>query len=230
MKHLKIKIRILALIVGMTFINCSCLSDQSLPKGLMLNLDFQQIKDGLIPSKTLYPLYVPLGDLGTDTFNNRTMLTFQEGQGLDIPHSSLLDPDGDAWVVIVRFFASSNGIILSQGNDDKGYVLYLKDGNLHAAIRSGHTTVTMKGTAESGTDDCLDDFVTAELRIKDGFARLSINHDWIDLVQLDGAFTGSNYKIRMGQHAEIPTPFKQIKPVPPTGFTGAISSLKMLRQ
>ena len=73
------------------------LAGNPLPRGLMLNLDFQKIENGLIPNKTLYPLYVPICDLDTAPNNSgRVLLMIEAGQGFDIPHSSLLDPDGES--------------------------------------------------------------------------------------------------------------------------------------
>jgi hypothetical protein len=232
MKYFKIHIAslILLLLAGSFFPFHSSLAEEPLPKGVMLNLDFQNIDKGLIPNKTLYPLYIPLDNLEIEMVNNRNVLAIQAEQSLPIPHSSLLDPFGEVWIVTLRFFALSNGIIMSQSNPEKGYVLYLKNNDLYVAIRTGHTTLTLEGTPESGTTDCLNRWVTAELRIKRSSAMLSINRKRIDLIPLHYSFTGQDYKIRFGEHTEPPAPFKQIQPVALSGFTGAIGSIKMLRQ
>ena len=44
------------------------------PKGLMLNLDFQNVQDGLIPNKAFFPLYVPQCDAGIETLLQEQML------------------------------------------------------------------------------------------------------------------------------------------------------------
>jgi hypothetical protein len=226
-----IPFRILLVLTGIVLLQENlCRAASSLPKGVMLNLDFQNIENGLIPNKTLYPLFVPLDNLGTESINNRKILAFQEGQSLEIPHSSLLDPAEDIWVISLRFFALSNGIIMSQGNTEKGYVIYLKDNDLYAAVRTGHTTVIMEGSAETDTTGCLNRWITTELKIKRNSAMFSINRKKVDLVPLHYSFTGQGYKIRFGQQTEIPAPFKQTKPVPANGFTGGISSVKILRQ
>jgi hypothetical protein len=209
--------------------NC-CWADQPLPKGVMLNLDFQNIEKGLIPNKTLYPLYVPQNNLGLEQVLTRNVLAFQEGQSLQIPHSMLLEPTQDTWIVTVRFLALSNGIILSQCNDEKGYVLYLKDNEIYAAVRSGYSTLTLKASPDSGNGNCLKRWMTIELRIKRHSAMLSINRIREDLIPLSASFTGKNYKICLGQQPKNPAPFKYMKDPPNTGFTGVISSLKMLRQ
>lgn len=68
----------------------------------MLNLDFQQATNGLIPNKSFYPLYVPVGDLQVETLLNQPMLVITPDHGLTIPHSSLLQPDGNEWIISVR--------------------------------------------------------------------------------------------------------------------------------
>jgi hypothetical protein len=203
--------------------------DKNLPKGVMLNLDFQNIQKGLIPNKTLYPLYVPTDHLETTVVNNRLVLTFLEGQSLEIPHSSLLEPLGDVWVTSVRFFALSNGIILSQGNSEQGYVLYLKDKQLYVAIRTGHTTHILKGSIASDTTNGLNRWMTTEIKIKPNSIMLSIDRKRVDLIPLHFSLRGNQHKIRLGQHSTLPAPFKQTQPVPATGFSGAVSSIKMLR-
>ena len=221
---------ILILLVGLLCQMSECSADQLLPKGLMLNLEFQNIKAGLIPSKTLYPLYVPIGDLGTETVNNRTMLAFQEGQGLDIPHSSLLDPDGSPWVAIIRVFALTDGLVMSQGDDEKGYAIYIKDGAVEAAIHTGHSTIILKERPEKGITPCLNTWVTIEVKINSDMALLVLNRAHVALVPLQAPLNGKDYRIRIGEHKTLPAPLSRNKTATPTGFTGAISSLKILRQ
>jgi hypothetical protein len=200
------------------------------PKGLMINLDFQRIEDGLIPSKTLYPLYVPMGDLGTGTFDDRTMLVFEEGQGLDIPHSSLLDPDGSAWVATIRVFALTDGMVMSQGDDEKGYAIYIKDGAVQAAIHTGLSTIILKERPENGITPCLNKWVTIELKTNADTAILILNRAHVALVPLQAPLSGKDYRVRIGEHKTLPALLSRSKTVTPTGFTGAISSLKILRQ
>ena len=202
----------------------------ALPKGLMLNLDFQQEKDGLIPSKALYPLYVPRGDLGIETVNNRNMLAFQFGQGLNIPPSTLLDPDGSEWIVSTRIFALTDGVILSQANNVVGYLIYLKDGVVHCEIKTGHSSITLAEAPSRGTTDCLKTWVTIDLRIKPDMAILSLNRKRAALVQLTAPLAGENLHIRLGNHHRLPAPFKYVQDVLPDGFTGGMSSLKIHRQ
>jgi hypothetical protein len=201
-----------------------------LPKGLMLNLDLQHIEGGLIPNKTLYPLYVPMGELGTETFYQRKLLTFRQGQGLDIPHSALLDPDGSEWIITVRVFALTDGIILSQGDEEKGYAIYMKDGVIHAAIRTNHASITLSELPENGITDYLKEWVTIELKIKPDMAVLSLNRNRAALVPLDLPLSGKNHKIRLGAHPDLPAALNHNTTATPTGFTGAVSSLKLLRQ
>lgn len=200
------------------------------PKGLMLNLDFQRIESGLIPSKTLFPLHVPMGELSTGTFDDRTMLMFEEGQGLDIPHSSLLDPDGSAWVAIIRVFALTDGMVMSQGDDKKGYAIYIKDGAVQAAIHTGHSTIFLKERPENGITPCLNKWVTIELKLNSDSAILILNRAHVALVPLQAPLNGKDYRIRIGEHEALPAPLSRSKTATPTGFTGAISSLKLVRQ
>jgi len=201
-----------------------------LPKGLMLNLDFQRIENGLIPNKTLYPLYVPIDGLGTETSNNRVLLMFAAGQGLDIPHSSLLDPNGDGWVATVRVFALADGMVMSQGNDEKGYAIYIKNGAVHAAIRTGYSTIVLKERSENGITECLNKWVTIELKLTSDMAILILNRVYAAIAPLQAPFVGEDYRIRVGEHKMLPAPLRHDTTATPTGFTGAISSLKILRQ
>lgn len=203
---------------------------QHVPKGLILNLDFQNIQEGLIPNKTLYPLYVPLGELGTETLDRRIILTLQKGQGLDIPHSSLLDPDGGEWITSIRIFALTDGLVMSQGNDEKGYAIYIKDGAVHCAIRTNHSTVILTERPENGITDCLKEWVTVEVRIKQETAILSLNRARVAITLLPEPLRGKNYQIRIGEHKELPGPLLHSKTATTTGFTGAIGSLKITRQ
>lgn len=200
------------------------------PKGLMLNLDFQQTREGLIPSKTLYPLHVPQGELGLELFNSRKMLAFQYGQGLSIPHSTLLDPDGSEWIVTIRVFPLTNGLILSQGNDEHGLAIYLSDGAVQAAVRTKNSALTLKESASRGISNYIKRWVTIELRIKDNVAYLSLNRRRVAMVPLDAPLDGENMRIRMGSHNKLPSVLKNKPGAQPDGFTGAISSLKVLRQ
>ena len=201
-----------------------------LPKGPMLNLDFQRIENGLIPSKTLFPLYVPIGELGTKTFENRTLLFFEKGQGLDIPHSSVLDPDGSAWVAIIRVFALTDGMVMSQGDDEKGYAIYIKDGAVQAAIHTGLSTIILKERPENGITPCLNKWVTIELKTNADTAILILNRAHVALVPLQAPLSGKDYRVRIGEHKTLPALLSRSKTATPTGFTGAISSLKILRQ
>jgi hypothetical protein len=201
-----------------------------LPKGLMLNLDFQQIKDGLIPNKTLYPLYVPLAGLDTLLEQNRSVLAIMNGQHLDIPHSSLLDPDGSEWIATVRVFALSDGIVMAQGNDENGFVIYIKDGAAHAAIRTLHSTATLTESKAKGITDCLNKWITIELSIKPETATLLLNRARVAGVLLQAPLSGDNHRIRIGEHSTLPAPLQFNATATPAGFTGAISSIKLLRQ
>jgi len=221
-------IKLLSILIFVSISTSAQLADE-LPKGLVLNMDFEQVRDGLIPSKALFPLYIPQGELGIESFNNRNMLAFQFGQGLNIPHSSLLDPNGSEWIISIRAFPLTDGIIVSQSNDDHGYAIYMKDGHISAAVRSGHSTFTLQERADRGRQKYTKRWVTIELRIKDGMALMNLNRKRVGMVRQQPALNGENLRLRLGNHNTLPNPFKNSN-VPSTGFTGAINSFKILRQ
>jgi hypothetical protein len=207
-----------------------CMAGQPLPKGVILNLDFQNIQEGLIPNKTLYPLFVPMNGLDTKIVNTRNMLVLREGQGLDIPHSTLLDPDGSSWIASIRVLAMTDGIIMSQCNDESGYVIYLKDGVVHATVLSGHSAVTLKERPENGIGSVLKKQVSIELKTGPNSAFLILNRNRVAYAPLQKPLQGETHRIRIGQHIALPAPLKCNPTATTTGFTGGISSLKILRQ
>ena len=202
----------------------------NLPKGLMLNLDLRKIEDGLIPNKTLYPLYVPMGDLSTESDNRRTFLVFKKEQSLNIPHSSLLDPGTGEWIATIRVFARTDGIVMSQGNDESGYVIYIKDGAVHAAIRTGQSTILLQELPENGITHCLNTWVTIEVNIQPEMAILSLNRARVALARISEPPSGQNHYIQIGEHQTLPIALQHDAEATPSGFTGAISSFKILRQ
>lgn len=201
-----------------------------LPVGLMLNLDFEKAQDGLIPSKSLYPLYVPQGDLSIERFNHRNMLAFQYGQGIDVPHSTLLDPDGREWIVSVRAFVLEDGLVLSQGNDEHGFAIYIKDYAVQAVLRTGDYAMELKENERQGISKYRKKWVTIELRIKPDRAYLSLNRKRVSMVEYNTPFKGENMRIRLGTHNSLPTVLKNKPEATADGFQGAISSLKIIRQ
>jgi hypothetical protein len=200
------------------------------PKGIMLNLDFQQIKDGLIPSKTLYPLVVPQGELTTELASGRTVLMMQPGQHLDIPHSLLLDPDGSEWIASIRVFVLSDGIVLSQGDNKTGYAIYIKDGAVHAAVRTGQSAVLLEEPMENGITDYTNKWVTIELRISAEMASLKLNRARVSIVPLQAPLKGSDQWIRIGTHDTLPLALRYNPDATTDGFSGAIASVKLIRQ
>jgi hypothetical protein len=113
-------------------------------KGVMLNLNMERVKDGLIPSKSFYPLFVPLDNLKVQIVQKRALLVFRKNQGLDVPPSSLLDPSGASWVVTLRAFPKSDGIILQHANADCGYTIRIRKEALVAVIHSGGKEIILK--------------------------------------------------------------------------------------
>ncbi len=218
----------LALLAGLGGAVRICAAERPFPTGMMLNLDLQNIEAGLIPSKTLYPLHVPLGGLETKTVNGREILILRKGQGFDIPHSSLLDPDGSEWVATIRVFLKSDGIILSQSNGQTGYVIYSKDGEIHVAIQTGGSTVLLKEDPKKSTTQYLGKWVTIDLRIQPEQAILNLNRARVATVPLPSPLSGKECKIRIGEHPTLPAPLQGDTTT--AGATGAIGSLKIVRQ
>ncbi|VGO15593.1 hypothetical protein PDESU_04178 [Pontiella desulfatans] len=222
--------RITQILIALALASSVALAEKKLPVGLMLNLDFQNVQDGLIPNKSLYPLHVPKGELGMEWANHRYMLAIQSGQGLSIPHSSLLDPDGSEWVVTVRAFVLTDGLVLSQGNDEHGYAIYIKDHTVQATVRTSHIAMTLQEGTYLGINKYRNQWVTIELRIKKDKAYLLLNRKMVAKLDLDAPLKGENMHIRIGNHQALPTVLKNKPGSTTTGFTGAISSLKVIRQ
>lgn len=205
-------------------------ADTALPKGLMLNLDFQDTENGLIPNKSLYPLYVPTGDLQIEQVGFQKALILSSDQGLSIPHSSLIEPDGSEWIASVRVYALSDGLLLSQGDDEHGYAIYLKDGAAHAILRTTNSAIDLSESPETGITDCKKKWVTIELRIKDEIAYLTLNRKRVAMVLLQSPLQGECMRIRLGNHTKLPAVMEHLPDAQPSGFTGAITSLKIWRQ
>lgn len=203
---------------------------ESLPKGVMLDLDFARVQEGLIPNKAFFPLYVPLCDAGIDYLLQEMMLVLKDDIGLDIPHSSLIQPDGSEWIVAVRLGALSDGMVLSQCNDQYGYAIYIKNGTAHAVVRTGYSSVLLKEDPQYGVTDCKKEMVTVELRIKSDMALLTLNRKRAAMVRLDAPLNGDDMPIRIGNHHALPAIMENITDIEPTGFSGAISNLKIWRQ
>jgi hypothetical protein len=202
----------------------------TLPKGLMLSLDFENVQNGLIPNNAFFPLYVPQGDAGIDFLLQEKMLLLKNDIGLDIPHSSLIQPNGSEWIISVRLGALSDGMVISQANDRHGYAIYIKDGAAHAVLRTGHSSILLKEDPQFGIVDCTKEMVTVELRIKSDIALLTLNRKRAALARLDAPLYGDDMPIRIGNHHQLPAIMKNIPGADPTGFSGAISNLKLWRQ
>ncbi|MBN2784532.1 MAG: hypothetical protein JXR25_06865 [Pontiellaceae bacterium] len=199
----------------------------------MLNLDFQHSEQGLIPNRAFFPLYVPHGDLTIQELLGENMLVFMPGEGLDIPHSSLIQPDGSEWIVTVQLGAypeGGNGMVLSQCNDEFGYAIYLKDGSPRAVVRTGNCSMILKEDRASGITDCRTQLCTVELRIMKDMAFLTINRKRAAIVTLDAPLNGEEMPIHLGAHKELPVILQNISGINSSDFFGAVSALKIWRQ
>jgi hypothetical protein len=173
---------------------------------------------------------VPLDGLLIERFNHRNMLAFQYGQGLDIPHSSLLDPNGREWIVSVRAFVLEDGLVMSQGNDTHGYAIYIKDHSVQAVLRTGRVAMTLKERADRGISKYRKKWVTIELHVKKDRAYLLLNRKRVCLVRHNTPLCGKDMRIRLGTHKTLPIMLENKPYATTNGFQGAISSLKIIRQ
>ncbi len=232
MMHRKVKLLILTL--GFISLSAHCFGEATTyPRGLMLNLDFQNAANGLIPNKAFYPLHVPMGTLNTAPLLGKNMLVFLPGEGLDIPHSSLIQPDGSEWIVTLQLAAypgGENGMVLSQCNAEFGYAIYLINGAPHAVIRTGNCSMLLKEERGTLLTDCRKQLAHVELRIKSDMAILTINRKRVAFAPLDAPLQGEDMPIRLGQHSQLPAILGNIPGAQASGFSGAVSSLKILRQ
>ena len=165
----------------------------------MLNLDFRNASEGLIPNRSLYPLYVPQGPLEIKPLLGENMLVFLPEDGLDIPHSSLIQPDGSEWVVSVQIGAypgDGNGMVMSQCDDEFGYAIYLKDGAPRAVIRTGNCALVLKEDRTTGITDCRKQMATVELRIKSDMVLYTVNKKRVAMLTLDAPLQGGTMPMR----------------------------------
>lgn len=195
-------------------------SETSLPPGLVLNLDFKNTKDGLIPSNSLFPLDVPLGSLQIVRLKERAALKIHQEEQLEIPGSSLLDPNGDGWDVSLRVRPASNGIIFTQANKRRSYCIFIEEGIPCASIHNGLTTATLRPAPSTGITNCINQWVTIQLTFREEQTLLSINRIRCDLLETSNPMIGTNYQAYIGA-----PPYKE----PKIGFSGEISALKILR-
>jgi hypothetical protein len=205
--------------------------DFTFPPGIVLNLNFQHIKNGLIPNKARYPLYVPIGTLSTaTTAQNKTVLQIKPHEGLSIPHSFLLDPHSNEWVITLRVFIQSEGLILSQENQESGYAIYVKDGAIRAAVRTKAETYYLQENREYSVTNYKNRWVTIDLQLLEKYAILSLSRNRAAKLPLKVPMFGKNFKIQIGQHTKLPLALKDYPNASTNGFSGAIRSLKILRQ
>lgn len=161
------------------------------------------------------------------------MLEIPAGLGLDVPHSSLIQPDGSDWIVSVRLGArpdGGTGMVLSQSDGEHGYAIYLKDGAPRAVVRTGNCSMELKEDRSMGITDCRKKMTTIELRIQSDAATLYVNRSLAAAVPLTAPLTGNDMPIRIGAHPELPAILQNIPGTESRGFSGAISALMIWRQ
>ena len=206
-------------------------AQEALPKGLMLSLDFRNVSKGLVPNSGTFPLYVPTGDQKVEISpDNRYVLPFQENDTLQIPHSTLLDPDGSEWIVSARIYTTKDGIVLSQYNAQQGYVIRVVNGTVQVALRTEHSTIILKEDPRTGLTKCNNRWTTVELRIKPDMAFLLLNRKRAAMATLGAPLSGENMYLRLGHQPVRPSILKNIPHWKTEGFAGAFTSLKVIRQ
>lgn len=205
----------------------------TMPKGIMLNMDFRNATEGLVPNRSNYPLYTPLKGVQIKTLLREPMLVLPADQGLDLPHSSLIQPDGSEWIVTVRLGArpdGGNGMVVSQCDDAHGYAIYLKDGAVHAAVRTADSTLVLRQPPATVIMDCRKEMVSVELRIKADRAVLMLNRARVADAPLSAPLTGDYMPVRLGMHHETPSLLKDMPNITAQGINGAISHLLIWRK
>ncbi|MBN2683671.1 MAG: hypothetical protein JXR40_00195 [Pontiellaceae bacterium] len=202
------------------------------PKGLMLNMNFDAVTNGLVPNKGGYPLYVPLNGLEVNTLINEQMLDLPADQGLTVPHSSILQPDGSMWVTSVRVGvrpSGKNGMVMSQTNDRHGYAIYLLDGAVYAAVCTADSVVILQQDSSSVIRDCSKGMVRIDLEIKANEAVLLLDRAKVASAPLTAPLDGADMPLRIGNHNSLPD-FLTEQEIPANGIFGAISILQLWRQ
>ena len=192
------------------------------PKGRVLDLNLSETEDGLIPSKTLYPLYVPQGDLPLRVKDGRSVLLFSSSDSLEIPPSSLLDPNGEEWVLTMRVFSKTDGVLFTQSNGEDGFTLLIQDGLLQVRFQDQGKITLLRQPKESGVF-CKNQWITIDLRIESHTALLFVNRVRVATIPRERPLQGKNMRLRIGCPAEP-------EPSSLSGFSGALERFKLLRQ
>ena len=99
-----------------------------------------------------------------------------------------------------------------------------------AVIRTGNCALVLKEDRRTGITDCRREMATVELRIKSDMVLYTVNKNRVAMIALDAPLQGKTMPIRLGKHHKVPSVGENIPGVESTGFYGAISSLKILRQ
>ncbi|MBN2704465.1 MAG: hypothetical protein JXR23_09670 [Pontiellaceae bacterium] len=204
------------------------------PKGLIFNMNFDAASNGLVPNKGGFPLFVPLNGLEVKTLINEQMLDLPADQGLTVPHSSILQPDGSMWLAGVRVGvrpSGKTGMVMSQTNDRHGYAIYLLDGAVYAAVCTADSVIILQQSSDSILRDCSKGMVRIDLEIKANEVVLLLDRAKVAsaplTAPLDGG--GADMLLRIGNHESLP-PFLAEQEIPANGIFGAISLLQLWRQ
>lgn len=200
------------------------------PKGLMLNLDFHQVKDGLILSKSLFPLNVPVGKFNFREARARRVLMIDSDETLYIPHSSLLDPHNGTWISSIQIYSRTNGVVVSQCDQTDGYVIYIADGIVHAAIHNKGRTIVLREAPGCGLGKMFKKRVTIVLKITPENVFLTLNRNLVAYVKLNHPFSAKNAFIQIGKNKYLPKSLQKVFNMPKEGFSGAVVTFKIISQ
>jgi len=202
---------------------------QNLPRGLLINYTFEKVRQGIIPNRSLFPLNAPLAPFHpVGNGKGGLALRIEKNQTFEIPRSSLLDLAVGPWAVIIRFRADSDGVILSHGGPTNHYAVFVENGIPSVSLRKGRATVVL-----SARENCIGKWIDLRLNINSESAVLTVNHQREDQCDIPDLMYEHHYTIRMGANPALygdPSIMKGGLPVLATGFSGAVDSLKIIRQ
>lgn len=201
---------------------------RQLPRGLLINYTFDRVRNGIIANKALYPINAPLGALRPTEGERGTALRIENKQYLEIPRSSLLDLSVGPWAVNIIFKADSDGVVLSHGSATNHYAIFIENGTPCVSLRKGRATVVL-----GSRKNCIGQWINMRLNLNPDSASLTIDSERIDQIDIPDLLSEPHFTIRIGANPDIygdPAIMKGDLPALATGFTGAVDSLKIIRQ
>lgn len=121
-------------------------------------------------------------------------------------------------------------MVVSQFDDSHGYAIFLLDGAVYAAVKTGDSAVLLHQEPGSLITDCREQMVQIDLRIKPDGVTLMLNRDLVASGPLSSPLKGEYMPVRIGSHQERPPMLKTLSEITHQGIDGAISLLMIRRQ